>query len=98
MTGVRTAILVAVAVVAGLLAPFPRRLLVNRPVMPADDAEHFKYGSLGADLDNGLPAAVLEILPTVFTEYLPAGAAHDYTAFGFIQEPGHDLPIGFSRR
>src|SRR6185436_1917240 len=34
----------------------------------------------------------------MFPEYLPAGAPHDWTAFGLIQEPGHSMPIGFSER
>src|ERR1051325_6641061 len=70
----------------------------SRPVTYADDEEHFKYGSVGSDIENGLPLAVLKVLPRMFPEYLPAGAPRDLTAFGFIQEPGRDRPVGFSKR
>ncbi len=61
---------------------------------------HFKYGSIGSDIENGIPADILFVLPAVFPEYLPEGpkSPRDLTAFGFIQEPGHDRPIGFSER
>jgi mono/diheme cytochrome c family protein len=74
------------------------RFFVNEPVLHAEPAEHYKYGSIGGDVDNGLPSEVIKILPRAFPEHLPAGAPQDYTAFGFIVEPGQDLPIGFSQR
>lgn len=74
------------------------RFPLNRPVTYTDPAEHFKYGSIGADVENGLPLEILTALPRAFPEYLPKGAPHDLTAFGFIQEPGHETPIGFSVR
>ena len=75
------------------------RYAPNRPVDQRDDRQHFYYGSIGSDTSAGLPLRVMKVLPRVFPEYLPAGAARrDYTAFGFLQEPGHDMPIGFSIR
>ena len=42
---------------------------------------------------------VLQVFPAMFPEYLPKGSERkDYTAFGFIQQPGHPMPIGFSVR
>jgi hypothetical protein len=41
---------------------------------------------------------MLRVMPRMFPEYLPEGAPRDLTAFGFIQEPGRDRPIGFSKR
>lgn len=70
----------------------------NRPVEYTDIVDHFKYGSIGSDIENGIPVRVLQLLPRMFPEYLPAGGPQDYTAFGFIQEPGQALPIGFSTR
>ena len=46
----------------------------------------------------GIPIAIFKVLPKAFPQYLPPGAPRDYTAFGFVQEPGEELPIGFSRR
>ncbi len=75
------------------------RYAPDRPVDHRDDRAHFYYGSIGSDDAAGLPVRVLRALPRVFPEYLPAGAARrDLTAFGFLQEPGRDLPIGFSVR
>ena len=70
----------------------------NRPVTYDGAEEHFKYGSIGSDIEGGLPLRVLQVLPRMFPEYLPPGQAKDYTAFGFIQEPGKPMPIGFSMR
>lgn len=70
----------------------------DRPVERRSEAEHFYYGSIGSDRSGGLPVKVLQILPELFPEYLPQDAPHDLTAFGFIQEKGEQLPIGFSIR
>jgi len=71
----------------------------NRPVDYKSDLEHFYYGSIGSDISGGLPLKVLQVLPTMFPQYLPEGGERrDYTAFGFIQEPGKPMPIGFSTR
>ena len=39
-------------------------------------------------------AWVFRALPTICSDRLPGG----YASFGFIMEPGHDLPVGVSRR
>ncbi len=71
----------------------------NRPVDYKGEKEHFYYGSIGSDISGGLPLKVMQVLPTMFPEHLPKGAKkHDYTAFGFIQQPGAKMPIGFSIR
>ncbi len=74
------------------------RYAPNRPVTYANIEEHFKYGSIGSDIENGLPLRIIKVLPRMFPEYLPSGAPRDYTAFGFIQEPGREMPVGFSTR
>ncbi|WP_437630067.1 cytochrome c [Sorangium sp. So ce854] len=73
------------------------RYAPNRPVTYEGIEDHFKYGTIGADTESGLPLRVMQVLPRMFHEYLPAGPA-DYTAFGFMQEPGRPMPIGFSIR
>jgi mono/diheme cytochrome c family protein len=70
----------------------------NRPVERGSERDHFLYGSIGSDIGGGLPVEVLRVLPELFPQYLPPGAPRDLTAFGFIQEPGEPLPIGFSIR
>jgi hypothetical protein len=39
----------------GLLAYFGIRLTSNRPVTYSDPKEHFKYGSTGGEILNGIP-------------------------------------------
>lgn len=91
--------MVAVPIGLGLLALLLDAFAPNRPVEYEDELAHFYYGSIGSDLSAGIPVKVLRVLPEVFPEHLPAGAErHDLTAFGFIQEPGEPLPIGFSVR
>ncbi len=58
-----------------------------------DNIEHFKYGSIGAEV-NGLPSDIWRVLPDLFPDKLPGG----YPSLGFIMEPGHDLPVGVSIR
>src|SRR5262245_11052672 len=98
-------VVVAVLLVIGLFLSY--RYSPNRPVSYGDVTEHFKYGSIGSDFasitsayeeGNGLPLAVMKVLPRMFPAYLPEGGPKDYTAFGFIQEPGRPLPVGFSTR
>jgi hypothetical protein len=63
------------------------------------DAEHFKYGSIGADnLLGGLPYWIWRVLPEMFPQYLPQNGKRGYEAFGLVVEPGKDRPIGFSKR
>lgn len=86
-------ILACVGVVALLIHYAP-----NRPEKYDDPLQHFFYGSYGSDRESGLPYRIVIALPRLFPEYLPSGAPHDLTAFGFIQQPNHPLPIGFSMR
>lgn len=92
----RLAVLVVVLLVVFLFLSY--RYSPSRPAVYASAEEHFKYGSIGSDVENGLPLKIVKVLPRMFPEYLPEGAPRDLTAFGFIQEPGRDRPVGFSKR
>jgi len=87
---------IGLLVVLGIVGA--KRYAPNRPVVYQDIIEHFKYGSIGSDIENGLPLRILQVLPRMFPDYLPAGGPRNYTAFGFLQEDGRQLPIGFSVR
>ncbi len=67
----------------------------NRAVDYSDIQEHFKYGSIGSEPDNGIPYWIFKVLPDMFPEKLPG---RGYASLGFIEEPGRDLPVGFSKR
>src|SRR5271170_254053 len=69
----------------------------------ADIREHFKYGSIGSEPGGSIltpvggvlpPYLIFKTLPAICPEKLPGG----YASLGLIIEPGHDLPIGISRR
>lgn len=75
----------------------------DRPMEHADIREHFKYGSIGSEPGGSIltpvggvlpPYLVFKALPGVCPDKLPGG----YASVGLIFEPGHDLPIGVSRR
>ena len=71
------------------------RFLPDRPVAYADPVEHFKYGSLGGERNMGFPYWLFAVLPEVCPDLLPG---QGYASLGFIFEPGHDLPVGMSKR
>jgi hypothetical protein len=58
--------------------------------------EFFKYGSIGAENAEGLPYWIWIVLPRMFPEYLPGPGG--YNAVGLYNEPGHDIPVGFSKK
>ncbi|WP_323770008.1 hypothetical protein [Antarctobacter sp.] len=79
---------------AALVLEYKRLTIKPWPATHFDDVvEHFKYGSIGAEVD-GFPYDIWRELPTLFAEEIPQG----YAGFGFVSEEGHDLPIGVSVR
>jgi hypothetical protein len=90
---------VAALVLIWLIAVFR----ADRPVTYEAAEEHFKYGSIGSEPGVSLfnpvggvlpPYWVFKALPSICSDKLPGG----YASLGFVIEPGHDLPIGVSRR
>ena len=60
----------------------------------------FKYGSIGAEQDSGIPYWIFYVLPRVFPEkfkedgkVVPGG----YAALGVPWEMGQELPVGFTK-
>src|SRR3954469_24098982 len=90
-----------VLVAAGVWAVSAVR--ADQPVVYPDITEHFKYGSIGSEPGGSLlapvggvlpPYEVFKTLPAICSERLPGG----FASVGLIVEPGHDLPVGVSRR
>ena len=100
----RHVIWIVVALVVLLIVVWGvRRFTADRPVDYVSDADHFKYGSIGAEPGGsalstigGLlpPYQIFRVLPALCSDRLPGG----YASLGLVFEPGHDLPIGVSRR
>lgn len=79
---------------AALFLEFNRLTVKPWPATHFEDIDaHFKYGSIGAEVD-GFPYAIWRELPAIFAEDIPEG----FATFGFLTEPGHELPIGVSVR
>jgi hypothetical protein len=61
----------------------------------ASDEEHFLYGSVGTEAQEGIPYWIWLVLPRVFPEYLPGPGG--YAALGVLAPDGHEMPIGLSK-
>ena len=86
---------VGILVMVGLIAfsLFRQTIRIDRPVAYANDADHFKYGSISSDV-GGIPYWIWATMPEVCRSDLPGG----YASLGVIEEPGKATPIGFSIR
>ena len=56
----------------------------------------FKYGSIGAEHDAGIPYWIFYVLPRMFPEKLPGPGG--YAALGVPWEQGQELPVGFTKK
>ena len=61
----------------------------------ASDEEHFLYGSIGNEVEQGVPFWIWLVLPRIFPEYLPGPG--EYAATGVVSRDGHEMPIGLSK-
>ncbi|MGH7230550.1 MAG: hypothetical protein ACREJU_04230, partial [Nitrospiraceae bacterium] len=93
-------ILLLLVIVVGMVAFVGwNRLMRERP-QPAWATEtpemRFKYGSIGAERDAGIPYWIFYVLPRMFPEYLPGPGG--YASLGVAWEQGQELPIGFTKK
>jgi mono/diheme cytochrome c family protein len=84
-------LLVAVAVSVGWF-----RLFREVPQSLGSIEEQFKYGSIGAEQEQGLPYWLWLVLPRMFPEKLPGPGG--YTSLGLTWEEGQEMPIGLSKK
>ena len=61
----------------------------------ASDEEHFLFGSVGTEAEQGVPYWIWLVLPRIFPEYLPAPGG--YASIGILSRDGHEMPIGLSK-
>ncbi|MGI9410285.1 MAG: hypothetical protein ACR2OV_09445, partial [Hyphomicrobiaceae bacterium] len=103
-------VLGTIALVIGIFGATMLLMTYGRS-LPGDEP-HFKYGSIGAELANGLPYRIFTALPKVFpekfglTEVEANAMSRDeigkaFTHFGMLYEPkdaaiNKGLPIGFA--
>ena len=68
----------------------------EEPQVFANEEEQFKYGSLGAEGDRGLPYFIWLVLPRLFPDFLPGPGG--YRSLGVVWEEGAEMPVGFSKK
>ncbi len=61
-----------------------------------DPDTRFKYGSIGAENDAGIPYWIFYVLPRMFPEKLPGPGG--YASLGVPWEQGQELPVGFTKK
>jgi mono/diheme cytochrome c family protein len=93
-------VLAVIAVLVALGAWFGWYKFFREEDQPAEirnDPElRFKYGSIGAERDAGIPYWIFYVLPRMFPEKLPGPGG--YASLGVSWEQGQELPIGFSQK
>lgn len=88
-------VLLILAIAIGILVWYKLFREVDQPFDSARSPEEFyKYGSIGTEGPQGMPYWIWLALPRMFPEYLPGPGG--YNSLGFYNEPGKDLPVGFS--
>ena len=68
----------------------------QEPQFFTNETDQFKYGSLGAEGDRGIPYYIWVVLPRVFPDLLPGPGG--WSSFGVIWEEGAEMPVGFSKK
>ena len=56
----------------------------------------FKYGSIGAEWDAGIPYWIFYVIPRVFPDKFPGPGG--YASLGVPWEQGQELPVGFTKK
>src|SRR5947207_382311 len=90
-----SAIVIAVLIALGGWFTWTKFFSEEKEVF-ANEEEHFKYGSLGAEGDRGIPYYLWLVLPRVFPDLMPGPGG--YKSFGVVWEEGHEIPVGFSKK
>ncbi len=94
-----------IALIAAIVVFAWYELLREVPVQYTDDADHYKYGSIGNEAASGIPYWIWLALPRVFPQHLPGDGG--YASLGMIFEQGKwdgdhwiggEVPIGFSKK
>jgi hypothetical protein len=88
-------LVLVVLVVAGGLFVYARFFREEPAPYFASDEEHFLYGSVGTEAEQGIPYWIWLVLPRVFPEHLPGPGG--YASIGILGRDGHEMPIGLSK-
>ncbi len=87
--------IVLLAAAVGLLTYYK----LFRQVPPerfASAEDHFLYGSVGTEANDGVPYWIWLALPRVFPDLLPGPGG--YASIGVLSQEGREMPVGFAKR
>jgi hypothetical protein len=87
-------VILVLAVVGGAVT-YVKFFREEPPPYFASDEEHFLFGSVGTEEQQGIPYWIWLVLPRVFPEYLPRPGG--YASTGMLSKDGHEMPIGLSK-
>lgn len=95
---IRTLAILAVPIAAGVFFGWYKffREEPQPPWIAADPDLRFKYGSIGAERDAGIPYWIFYVLPRMFPEKIPG--PNGFASFGVSWEQGQELPVGFTKK
>ncbi len=66
------------------------------PAQPfTSDEDHFLFGSIGTEAEQGIPYWIWLVLPRLFPDHLPRPGG--YAALGVVGVEGREMPAGFSK-
>ena len=88
---------VMLAIWGGFFAWYKFFREVDQPQWITEDAEmNFLYGSIGSENEAGMPYWIVQVLPRIFSDYLPGPGG--YASLGLPWEEGKEFPAGFSKK
>jgi hypothetical protein len=85
----------AVLALAGALFAYDRFFREADPPVFASDQDHFLFGSIGTEAEQGVPYWIWLVLPRVFPDLLPRPGG--YASLGLLSRADADMPIGLSK-
>ncbi len=90
-------LLVVLGAMLGVTAWYKLFRAEPQPAWVTESADmRFKYGSIGAENDAGVPYWIFYVLPRLFPEKLPGPGG--YASLGVSWEQGQELPVGFTKK
>ena len=94
---VAVVVLVVVGVAGGVFTWYKFFREEPQPEWITKDPDmRFKYGSIGAERESGIPYWIFYVLPRMFPDKLPKPGG--LAALGVSWEQGQELPIGFTQK
>jgi len=90
-----TWVVLIILALAGGLMTYVKFFREEPPPYFASDEDHFLFGSVGTEGEQGVPYWIWLVLPRIFPEYLPGPGG--YASTGILSRDGHEMPIGLSK-